>query len=445
MPGRYSLLWRLSAVLCLSAVLVVWLSWHLTMQVGERVLRLGTEAKSTLHGYAAEAEQAWRGGDDAMRQWLSTLQAREPGDAMLVDQHGVSLTSVPLTEHQRAGLRFQRELDYRMSLRSVEMPYIGIPFPQAPEAGRLVMQLPPRFFPGRVIPFWRALLMGVLPALLALLLGVLVYRQLMRPLRALEAQVLRFRDDPQARVAPELAARRDEFGQVGESFNLMAERVAGVLGAQRQLLHDMSHELRTPLSRLSVALDGKLSEDALRERVARELALMSALVDDTLELAWHDMVQPVSSTETVTLGPMWDLVVENVAFEAGWPVSRFPNRLPEDARVRAHVNDLARTLENLVRNAVRHSPPEGEVRLQGQREGDMWHLWVADQGPGVAPEALARIFEPFVRLDTAREQGSGFGLGLSIARRAVVRQGGTLWAENGAPGLRVHLRLPAVE
>src|SRR5690606_1712567 len=191
---------------------------------------------------------------------------------------------------------------------------------------------------------------------------------------------------PQARVAPELAARRDEFGQVGESFNLMAERVAGVLGAQRQLLHDMSHELRTPLSRLSVALDGKLSEDALRERVARELALMSALVDDTLELAWHDMVQPVSSTEPVTLGPMWDLVVENVAFEAGWPVSRFPNRLPEDARVRAHVNDLARTLENLVRNAVRHSPPEGEVRLQGQREGDMWHLWVADQGPGVAPE-----------------------------------------------------------
>ena len=113
--------------------------------------------------------------------------------------------------------------------------------------------------------------------------------------------------------------------------------------------------------------------------------------------------------------------------------------------MRAHVNDLARTLENLVRNAVRHSPPEGEVRLQGQREGDMWHLWVADQGPGVAPEALARIFEPFVRLDTAREQGSGFGLGLSIARRAVVRQGGTLWAENGAPGLRVHLCLPAVE
>src|SRR5690606_35488798 len=195
MPGRYSLLWRLSAVLCLSAVLVVPLSWHLTMAVGERALRLNTEAKATLRGYAAEAEQAWRGGDGAMREWLRTLQAREPGDAMLVDQHGVSLTSVPLTEAQRAGLRFQRELSYRMSLRSVEMPYIGIPFPNTPEAGRLVMQLPPRFFPGRVIPYWRALLLGVMPALLALLLGVLVYRQLMRPLRVLEGQVLRFRDD----------------------------------------------------------------------------------------------------------------------------------------------------------------------------------------------------------------------------------------------------------
>src|SRR5690606_16537319 len=111
---------------------------HLTMEVGERSLKLNTEAKTTLRGYAADAEQAWRAGDDAMREWLRTLQAREPGDAMLVDQHGVSLTSVPLTDTQRAGLRFQRELGYRMSLRSVEMPYIGIPFPNAPEAGRLV-------------------------------------------------------------------------------------------------------------------------------------------------------------------------------------------------------------------------------------------------------------------------------------------------------------------
>jgi two-component system sensor histidine kinase PfeS len=72
-----------------------------------------------------------------------------------------------------------------------------------------------------------------------------------------------------------------------------------------------------------------------------------------------------------------------------------------------------------------------------------WHLWVTDQGPGVPAERLEDIFAPFVRLDSARAGNSGFGLGLSIARRAVQRLGGQLWAENVSPGLRIHLRLPA--
>ena len=96
-----------------------------------------------------------------------------------------------------------------------------------------------------------------------------------------------------------------------------------------------------------------------------------------------------------------------------------------------------------MRNAIRHSPVNGEVVLHGNREGQYWHLWLADQGPGVPEERLESIFAPFVRLDPARTTDSGFGLGLSIARRAVIRQAGELWAENGHPGLRVHVRLAA--
>ena len=443
-PGRHSLFWKLALLLCLSAVFTVVLSGWLLRTVGEQVVLLDEPAKVVMREYAAQAEDAWhRGGAEGVSAWLQQLRRREPGDAMVVDASDHSLSGRPLTESQRAGLRFQRELDWRMSFRSTSMPYIGVPFPENPEAGRLVMQLPPRFMPGRNWPLWQTLLVVVLPALLAMLAGGLLYWRTMVPLRLLQARVRRFQDDPEARVGPGLAARRDEFGDLGRRFDRMAERVAQVLGSQRQLLHDMSHELRTPLSRLSVALEGDLSEQDLRRRVAREVTAMRELVSDTLSLAWHDTEQRGTATEPLSPLAVWDLVVDNAAFESGWPARCFPCRLPADARVAGNLNDLAQALENLVRNAVRHSPPEGPVRLDGRREGDCWHLWISDRGPGVPDDRLDSIFEPFVRLDQARSAGSGFGLGLSIARRAVHRQGGRIWAENGRPGLRVHLCLPA--
>jgi two-component system sensor histidine kinase PfeS len=83
------------------------------------------------------------------------------------------------------------------------------------------------------------------------------------------------------------------------------------------------------------------------------------------------------------------------------------------------------------------------VRLDGRRDGEYWHLWLEDQGGGVAEEDLQRIFSPFIRLDGSRPGDGGFGLGLSIARNAVQRQGGLLWAENAGAGLRLNLRLLA--
>ena len=443
-PGRHSLFWKLVLLLCLSAVFTVGLSGWLMREVGKRVVLLDDSAKVVMREYAAQAEQALQqGGADGVSVWLEQLREREPGDAMVVNTSDSSLSGRPLTEEQRAGLRFQRELDWRMSFRSIRMPYIGVPFPDNPRAGRLVMQLPPRFMPGRHWPLWRTLLVVVLPALLAMIAGVLLYWRAMVPLRELQARVRRFQDDPEARVGAGLAARRDEFGDLGRRFDRMAERVAEVLGTQRQLLHDMSHELRTPLSRLSVALEGDLSERDLRRRVAREVTAMRELVSDTLALAWHDTEQRDTATELLSPAAVWDLVVDNAAFENGWAAQRFPCRVPADARVLGNLNDLAQALENLVRNAVRYSPPEGQVSLDGRREGDHWHLWVSDQGPGVPDDQLDTIFEPFVRLDQARSANSGFGLGLSVAMRAMSRQSGTLWAENNSPGLSVHLRLPA--
>jgi len=101
-------------------------------------------------------------------------------------------------------------------------------------------------------------------------------------------------------------------------------------------------------------------------------------------------------------------------------------------------------LENVLRNAIRHSPAEGVVRLAGRLEEGRWHLWIEDAGPGVAPDKLELIFRPFTRLNAARPGDGGYGLGLAIARRMVRLQDGELWAENLGEGLRMHLTLATV-
>ncbi|MED5433013.1 MAG: sensor histidine kinase [Pseudomonadota bacterium] len=446
MLHRHSLLWRLALLLVCTAVTTMVLGVWLMERLRDEAQYLDDEAVQVLQDYAGEAEQAWlSGGESGVAEWLTSMRHREQGDIAVVDAQDQSLSGIALTASERAGLRFQRGLGSRMSFRyGNRMPHVGIPFPVRPDQGRLLMQLPPRYRPGTYWPWVERLLLVGIPTLSALGLGALLFWRVRVPLLALQRQVLRFKDDPQARVSSPLSQRHDEFGDVARSFNHMAEQVAAMLATQRQLLNDLSHELRTPLSRLAVALESPLGDAALRCRVAQELERMRTLVNDTLTLGWQDTADNETGAEPVSLIALWDMVTENAAFESGWAPCRFPCDLPESAHVQGNLNDLAQLMENLVRNAVRHSPAGGLVSLDGQREAGYWHLWVSDQGPGVPEDKLDAIFSPFVRLDSARAGAEGFGLGLSIARRSVQRLGGQLWAENARPGLRVHLRLSAV-
>ncbi len=177
----------------------------------------------------------------------------------------------------------------------------------------------------------------------------------------------------------------------------------------------------------------------LRERLDREVADMQRLLENTLDLAWMDTEQPSLPTEPLLVLSLWEALCEDICFESGWPRTRLPCSLGIDCRVQAQLDSLAQALENLLRNAIRHSPAGGEVRLDGWREGGCWHLRLSDQGPGVPDSELERIFQPYQRLAGS---GAGFGLGLAIARRAVELQGGRLWASNAQPGLCLHLLLP---
>ncbi|AUO24933.1 sensor histidine kinase [Pseudomonas sp. D8002] len=445
LPGKHSLFWKLACLLIAFCLLMIWLSWSWGRYMEEQNAFLSSEARATLSGYAAGAELAWnKGGNAGVDEWLHTLGQRERTWVGVIGNDLQSLSSYPLTDKESQRLTFLRGLDWPVSRHAKGLPWLKIPFPLDPGAGSLVIELPRRFMPGQNQLFWRIVTNGVIPGLFTLLLCIGLYRLLIMPLNHLREQANAWRADQLGtRLSRDTTSRQDELGELGRAFDQMSERLQGTVALQQQLLRDLSHELRTPLSRLRVASDSEQDLTQLRERLGREIDGMQRLVDDTLQLAWLDTERAPLPKEDIQVQALWDMLRENACFESGWPASRLQCELGADCWVRGHLNLLAQALENILRNAIRHSAQDGTVQLGGQREGDHWHLWLEDQGGGIDEVELERIFAPFTRLDGSRPGDGGFGLGLSIARNAVQRQDGSLWAENTGQGLRVHMRLLA--
>ncbi|MCU1716737.1 sensor histidine kinase [Pseudomonas sp. 5P_3.1_Bac2] len=438
MPNRHSLLWKLALMLALLALLVASLHADLGDRLEENRQYLTSAEKQQLREWAQAAELAWRSrGRSGVDDFLAQLRAKENIWAAVVDAEHESLSSQRLNDAELLRLNFSRRLDGSLG-RPDRTPVIEMPLA---DAVSFVVELPQRLDPRRHRHWWDLLLQRVLPALLAVLLGIVLYRELIGPLMILQRQAQALsRGDLSARVGA-IGQRRDEFGGLARSFDQMAERLERMVVYQRQLLRDMSHELRTPLSRLRVAAECEDAEEPLRQRLEQEVGGMEQLISDTLDLVWLDTERRTLPLEAVNVSRLWDVLRENASYESGWPIERMPCELPDDCQVLGYLNGLAQALENILRNAIRHSPANARVRLAGQREGDDWVLWVEDQGPGVAEEDLQRIFQPFTRLNAARPGGDGYGLGLAIAHSMLEQQGGKLWAENAYPGLRIKFRL----
>ena len=445
MPGRHSLLWKLVVVLAVFFLLVVSLHVDLGKRVYESMSTLPAATRQVLSEFAQEAEAAWKaGGRAGLDDYLGRLRQREQVWANVVNDERQSLSSTPLTQMEVLRLDFIRSLDWKIG-RPGGKAIFYVPFSDGKI--RFLIELPARLDPRSSMGAWDFLLQKVLPALLAVLLGVLLYRLFISPLVILRRQANALSaGDLAARVGTTVTSRRDELGDLGRAFDHMAERLQNTVAYQRRLLRDLSHELRTPLSRLRVACDGERDGELLRQRLEREIGIMQRLVENSLELAWLDSERPQFAREPICLAQLWAMLVEDACFETGWSADRLRFEIDGQCLVTANLSSLAQALENLLRNAIRHSPENGVICLRGTREKDAWHLQLCDQGTGVSSGDLEVIFEPFARLDSARPGDGGFGLGLSIARSAIALQGGRLWAENTqGGGLQMHLLLPRAE
>lgn len=230
-----------------------------------------------------------------------------------------------------------------------------------------------------------------------------------------------------------LARTLDEMAERLQDAEAHRDRIEAM---RRDLITTVSHDLRTPLASLRAMVeaidDGVVDDPASMVRYAAEMRgsmqQLSTMVDDLFELTQLDAGAIERETKTARLGEIVRSAMATVQPQMN------AKRLAVEADIRA-VDDVAcsprmtRVLQNLLMNAVRHTPTDGAVRLSARRNGEQLEVSVEDSGEGIAPQDLDRIFEPFYRADPARS-GPGAGLGLALAKRIVEALGGHISAEN---------------
>lgn len=269
---------------------------------------------------------------------------------------------------------------------------------------------------------------------------------LARPVRQLRGAFGSLADGRlETRVGARMGSWRDEIVDLGQDFDHMAHRLEALVVSQRRLLHDVSHELRSPLARLQAAIGLARQNPArggeLMERVERESARLDTLVGELLTLARLDSGSGDAAREQLDLIDLAAGVAEDAAFEAEVGGRSLSFHGEGEAPLVCDGARLQRAFENVMRNAVKFSPPGGRVAVRAQCSEGRFRLDVLDEGPGVPEAELESIFEPFFRSGTATAEG--FGLGLAIARRAVEAHGGSIRAANRPQGgLQLSIELP---
>jgi two-component system phosphate regulon sensor histidine kinase PhoR len=228
--------------------------------------------------------------------------------------------------------------------------------------------------------------------------------------------------------------------------------------ARRDFVANVSHELRTPVAALKAlveTLEGGAIEDAVEG--PRFLNRMHVEVDGLAQLVTEllDLARAEAGRLELDLAPCRadDLVHEAAARAA--PTARQADlRLdvaaPEDDDtlwVCADSRRMGQVLANLLGNAIKFTPPGGQVEAGVTRRGDRIEIWVSDSGVGIEPEHLPRVFERFYKTDPSRVAGTGTGLGLAIAKHLVLAHGGQIWAESSGykRGATFRVALPALE
>ena len=276
----------------------------------------------------------------------------------------------------------------------------------------------------------------------AIVVALVVFNPARRRLAALEAAAQRLGDGDLTARAPQGGG--DEIARVAAAFNRMAGELQARDAAlrtsdalRRQMMADVSHELKTPLTAMrgyietlrmpEVALDSE-RRDRYFETIDRETRRLERIVKDLLDLARYEHGAVVLQPRLFDIERLFENVAGRHEREAHTRAVAIRIHVgPLADQVVADPDRIEQAIENLVGNALRHTPAGGTITLSASRADGTAIVSVSDSGGGIAPEHLPHVFERFYKVDAARAaESTGSGLGLSITKAIVERHGGTI-------------------
>jgi two-component system, OmpR family, sensor kinase len=439
----------LTILVVISALSYSLLAWSLAQDVDRSLLTLAGIVRDAPRGDAYDEAEWWL--RDLLDPEHQLFQLTGPDGRLRMRSWRLRDDVLPLSAEGRRVVAEGRAAFETVSMHGQRVRTVALPVRRNDRLVEVVQVGVPLAPTERTLQRWIEALLVLVPLGVGLAAagGRLMARAALRPVdeMALAAR----------RIDAEALARRitvrgtgDELDRLAETLNGMLARLENTFGNMRRFSADAAHELRTPLT----ALKGTLEVALRAERSGAEYraALASALeeVERLVRLA-EDLLL-LSRSSAGPESPRARVELEGLVLD----VADVGARLAKDHGVSVRVGAVApvavlgdagalrRALLNLVENGVKYTPAAGRVEISVAEVGGDVVVAVEDTGPGIDPRDTARIFEPFVRLDTARDRESGgSGLGLAIARSIIVAHRGSLAVERRDPtGSRFTIHLP---
>jgi two-component system sensor histidine kinase CpxA len=436
------LFWKLFFALWLSimgfAVIMTVVNSHLSQRnIPEEPAARNQRDIELLDERLSEALQ--QNGPQAARRIMRALPRQIRNRVYLFDANGKEVMG---RDNMRERLRSREmQLNSRNIIDAADNQYRLVVLRRSPPG--------PLLEPGLRGIAWRL----AVAALISALVSLLIARYLAAPMVRLGAASRSLAaGDLSTRIGLPLSGRKDEFGSLARDFDEMASRLQELQRANRRLLRDVSHELRSPLARLRVALEIARNRDpgavtGELDRIELESERLETLVGEVLDLLRESSESAPLKLESFDLLELLRDLQSAVNYEV--PEDSPGVRLDSEGSmlITADRELLWRAFENLVRNALVHTTAGTgiEIHARGKDREDWIDVLVWDKGAGIPAQHLEKIFQPFYRVQEARDRNSGgHGLGLAIAHAAIRRHGGTIQARNrDEGGLEMQIHLPA--
>jgi signal transduction histidine kinase len=363
----------------------------------------------------------------------------------LADAKGMVLVS--MSQNEPAGTQLSQDILKAGTPISVNGKQVGTilsPQPQQPQPG---------FNPEENLFLDRtnqALYLAVAVALLvALLMGIFLARTLTQPLRAL---TLAAQNIAQGDLEQQVKVNsKDEIGRLASAFNTMSQEVAQANLLRRRMTADIAHDLRTPLTVIGGYVESM--RDGILKPTTERLSLIYGEIERLQHLVGDLRVLSQADAGELPLNPQ-HIAPKSLLDRAAALFQHHAERHlvhvrveaePELPEIRVDEARLMQVMDNLISNALRYTPENGEIVLGGRRRENRVELTVRDTGSGIAAEELPMVFNRFYRADSSRHSETGeSGLGLAIVKAFVEAHGGKVWAESTpGQGTTIFIDLPA--